>query len=89
MRARGSTSARPGTNMDTMRGLATPHRIRVARRGAVVTPAPVAERSLDLTPDVLEELLLAVGDREDMVGPDARARLARGRAALERELVRR
>lgn len=90
MRARGSSSARPGTTLDTMRVLTTPHRTRIARRGATVD-APIADArqalGLDLTPDVLEELI-AIGDREDHATADVRARLARGRAALERELTR-
>lgn len=49
---------------------------------------PPAARGLGLTLPDLEELLLAVGDREDTVGTDARARLARGRIALEAELTR-
>lgn len=42
---------------------------------------------LGLTAHELEELLTAVGDREDQAGTDARARLQRGRRALERELA--
>lgn len=74
-----------------MRVLTTPHRTRIARRGATVD-APIVDArqalGLDLTPDVLEELLIAIGDREDHATADVRARLARGRAALERELTR-
>jgi hypothetical protein len=43
---------------------------------------------LGLELDVLEELLTAVGDREDVATADARARLCRGRRALEAELAR-
>lgn len=43
---------------------------------------------LGLDADVLEELLRAVGDREDAATADVRARLARGREALELELAR-
>jgi len=42
---------------------------------------------LGLDPTDLEEVLRAIGDREDQAGGDARARLARGRRALERELA--
>lgn len=52
----------------------------------VLTPAPAGR--LGLTAIELDELLTAVGDREDAVGTDARARLARARRALEAELAR-
>lgn len=62
-----------------------------------LAPAPRLALALEPRPargigalelDDLEELLVAVGDREDAVGEDARARLARGRRALEHELAR-
>lgn len=49
-------------------------------------PAPAPTLGLD--PLELEELLVAVGDREDQAGTAARARLTRGRRALEAELAR-
>jgi hypothetical protein len=59
------------------------------RRKAHVTPAPRRRPlELGLTPPELEELLTAVGDREDTATAAARARLARGRRALERELAK-
>lgn len=66
---------------------------RLARRLALaptVTPAPAAipAPALGLTALELEDLLVAIGDLEDRAGTDQRARLARGRAALERELAR-
>lgn len=61
-------------------------------RVRALAPAPVrvaaAPAGLGLTPDVLEELLLAVSDAEDFATTDVRARLGRGRAALEAELAR-
>jgi hypothetical protein len=53
------------------------------------TPATAAAPLLELDTPELEELLVAVADREDAATSDVRARLARGRAALERELARR
>ncbi len=44
---------------------------------SLIAPAPV------LTLDDYAAVLKAIGDREDQVGPDERARLARGRLALE------
>lgn len=84
------TSACPGTRLDTMR-LQAPirHRARNVERFSRVPPDTPAPRvGLGLTASDLEEALLAVGDREDHVGTDGRARLARVRAALERELLR-
>lgn len=65
---------------------------RPRRLTAVDGPMPgpgrgLPTRGLGLSVDELEELLVAVGDREDQVGEQARARLARGRMALERELA--
>ena len=52
-------------------------------------PLPLDPRpGLGLTPPELEDLLTAVGDREDLAGPDERARLRRGRHAIEAELAR-
>jgi hypothetical protein len=46
-------------------------------------------RGLGVPADELEELILAAGDRLELEGdPDRRARLQRGRGALERELGR-
>lgn len=61
----------------------------------VLTPAPafplagpVDTPALGLELPDLEELLFAIGDREDHATLDERARLARARRALERELAR-
>lgn len=55
---------------------------------ALATPRPDID-GLGLDVDVVEDLLVAIVDREDIAGPDERARLQRGRRAIERELVRR
>lgn len=54
---------------------------------AVATPTPELTPRLDLDAVELEELILAVNDRAEWADPDTRARLARGRRVLERELV--
>lgn len=59
---------------------------QMASAGPVVASA--ARIGLGLTVPELEDLLIAIGDREDLAGPDERARLIRGRRALEAELVR-
>lgn len=69
---------------------ATRHRLVTPRRRhrrPELAPTTPARAGLGLAIPDLEELLTAVGDREDTVGPDARARLARGRRALELELA--
>lgn len=45
-------------------------------------------RGLGIPIPELEVLILAADDRAEYVGPDERALLRRGRAALERELGR-
>lgn len=47
------------------------------------TTAPSPALGLNL--DDLDELLTAIGDREDQVGSEARDRLARARDAVNRE----
>lgn len=47
----------------------------------IATPAPSPKLGLDLRD--LDELLCAIGDREDLAGPEARERLARARQAVE------
>lgn len=62
---------------------------RLARHRAALPAVAPATLELGLTIPELEEALMAIGDREDLVGdPNRRARLARARAALERELGR-
>lgn len=70
--------------------LATLTRTVTAKRIAladVLEPAGARAGSLGLTPVELEDVLVAIGDLEDRAGTDARARLARARRALERELA--
>lgn len=55
-----------------------------------MTPAqlalpPQALPALGLGLDVLDEVLKAIGDREDHVGPEARERLAAARRRLDAE----
>lgn len=54
----------------------------------LASPRPDTD-GLGLDVDVVEDLLVAIVDREDIAGPDERARLQRGRRAIERELARR
>lgn len=71
-----------------MAALDTLTRDVVAKRDAlldVLAPAPTPRLGLDALE--LEAILVAIGDLEDRSGPDVRARLARGRAALELELA--
>lgn len=71
-----------------MAALNTLTRDVVAKRDAfldVLTPA--TRDGLGLAPPDLEAALVAIGDLEDRSGPDVRARLARARRALERELA--
>lgn len=55
---------------------------------ATIDSRPALAKRGQLTAEELVELLTAIGDREDQAGTDARARLARGRRALEAELAR-
>jgi hypothetical protein len=57
---------------------------------AMLTPPPTAPAPvLGLTVDELEELLVAIGDRQDLEADTGRrARLERARRALEAELAR-
>lgn len=74
--------------MDTPTLIDTLHIGRRRARGHRIAPAESAP-ALGLTAAELEEALVALGDREDLAtGVDQRARLARVRAALERELGR-
>lgn len=77
-------------NASPMRALAPRIRTTPRRRLEAVpaTPTAAARRALGLDALELEELLTAIGDREDVVGdPFVLARLRRGRRALERELA--
>lgn len=65
------------------------HRARRRSRAALEPAPPVAAVGLSIPPDELEELIAAAHDRADTLGDVARrARLERGRIALERELAR-
>lgn len=65
------------------------HRARRRSRAALEPrPAPpVRALGLGLDAGDLEEVLVAIGEREDFATADVRARLARARHALERELA--
>jgi hypothetical protein len=68
----------PGPLPDLDEVLGHPSVVRIA-----ITPS----RGLGLTVAILEDLLVAVADRQDVAGPDERARLGRARSALELELA--
>lgn len=66
------------------------HRARRRSRAALepVPAPPVRALGLGIPPDELEELITAALDRADtLADPARRARLERGRIALERELA--
>lgn len=70
--------------LDTLTRRATAH-----LAGIEAMLEPDHRGALGLSVDELEELLVAIGDRQDLEADQGRrARLARGRAALERELSR-